>query len=122
MTAALVDSCTTTDLTHHHVAVGPLGFWGTHRGSTLWIGAVSTLKQMQKHHAPSGYSGIIGRNVHKCLWQSKGKYERNVSVKPVEGILPFGGAGLFKCVSDAWRVMDSLLVIGGIWAFGDKSW
>jgi hypothetical protein len=35
------------------------------------------------------------------LSRPKGKYERNVSVKPVEGILPFGGAGLFKCVSDA---------------------
>ncbi len=57
-------SIPTTDLTHHHVAVGPFGFWV----STLLIGAVSTLKQMQKHHAPSGYSGIIGRNVHKCLW------------------------------------------------------
>jgi hypothetical protein len=32
-----------------------------------------------------------------------------VSVKPVEGILPFGGAGLFKCVSDAWGRLNGLV-------------
>ena len=53
--------------------------------------------------APCVEPEVIERQVHsKCL--SNGKYERNVSVKPVEGILSFGGAGLSKCVSDAFLV------------------
>jgi len=53
-------SIPTTDLTHHHVAVGPLGFWGTHRGSTLLIGAVSTP------------FGCLGDTLHESLRQQVG--------------------------------------------------
>ena len=53
-------SIPTTDLTHHHVAVGTFGFLGTHRGSTLLIGAVSTP------------FGCLGDTLHESLRQQVG--------------------------------------------------
>jgi len=45
---------------HRTLSVGPLGFWGTHRGSTLLIGAVSTP------------FGCLGDTLHESLRQQVG--------------------------------------------------